>query len=253
MEWSITHFIPLFVLTSSVALLYSSVGHGGASGYLAILSFYSVPHEQMAASALCLNLLVAGMAFRSFAQAEYFSWKLTYPFAITSIPAAFVGGLFKIPSVFYNFLLAGVLLYASIRLFLSNHLGQKQREVHAPYLLVSLSLGCVIGIFSGLIGIGGGIFLSPLLIFFGWAVPKRAASTSAFFILSNSIAAILGRAFRHRFEIDFSPLLILILVSAFAGGVLGSHLGAKRFSNQCLNRLLASVLFAAALKLCLLL
>ena len=142
-----SNVIPLVVLTLFVALIYSSVGHGGASGYLALLSFFALPHEQMAISALCLNLLVAGMAFWSFFRASHFSWKLTWPFATASIPFAFIGGWLKVPSTVYFFLLGCILIFAAGRLLIELDSDRHQVK-HVPPLLISLFVGGSIGILT---------------------------------------------------------------------------------------------------------
>lgn len=229
-----------------IASIYSSVGHGGASGYLAVLSFFAFPREQMAASALCLNLLVAGIAFHSFYKAGYFSWPLTWPFIAGSIPAAFWGGLIKIPPASYDRLLAGALIFAGIRLVLDVEKGTV--SVHPPPpLTLALPLGGAIGFLSGIVGVGGGIFLSPLLILFRWADPKKVAATSAFFIFANSASGLWGRCARGSFKIP--PDLILLLLAAFLGGIAGSQTGVRRFSNLWLKRVLALVLWMAVIKL----
>lgn len=241
-----TEFVALLALTFLVALVYSSVGHGGASGYLALLSFYSLPHEQMSTSALSLNLLVAGTAFWMFLRAFHFSWKLTWPFTLTSIPFAFVGGLLRISPSLYALLLGGVLLFAVGRL-LVNLKGDELAVKSPPPFAVSLPLGGGVGLLSGIVGVGGGIFLSPILLIFHWAGAKRTAATSAFFILVNSFAGLLGRFARQNFVL--TPFLLAMVLAAFLGGIVGSQLGANHFSGIWLRRILAVVLFAASFKL----
>ena len=248
MEGTVAHFLPLLALSFLVAFVYASVGHGGASGYLALLSLFSFPHEQMAASALLLNLFVAGIAFWIFRKASHFSWRLTWPFTLTSIPAAFLGGLIKISPSSYSFLLGGVLLFAGFRLLIDTQ-SDKERTHSTPPLLISLPLGAVIGILSGIVGIGGGIFLSPLLLLLHWSSPKQTASTSAFFIFVNSLAGLFGRALRQSFVVNPSPMMIQTVMAAFLGGVFGSRLGANHFSGQWVRRTLAIILFIASFKL----
>ncbi len=239
--------ITLVALTFLISFIYSSVGHGGASGYLALLSFFAIPHQQMTTSALCLNLLVAGMAFWSFFRASYFSWRLVWPFAVASVPLAFVGGFLKVSVNIYSTLLAGVLVFAAWRLVFEFHQDTSKVVIHPPSFLVSLSIGGIIGILSGMVGIGGGIFLSPLLLFLHWADPKRTAATSAAFIFINSLAGLLGKFASHQFQL--SPVVIYMAVTAFLGGIIGSRLGANHFSGRWLCRILAGVLLIAALKL----
>lgn len=206
------------------------------------------PGTPASASALCLNLLVSGTAFLAFWKASHFSWRFTWPFIVTSIPAAFLGGFTKVPPSIYSLLLAWVLLFAGFRLLIDTKPGTKQVS-HTPSFLISLPVGALIGVLSGIIGVGGGIFLSPLILFLHWTDAKRTAATPAFFILANSFAGLLGRAFRYHFRVDFPTLVIGMVAAAFLSGMLGSHLGANHFSGPWLKRILAVVLFFAAFKL----
>jgi uncharacterized membrane protein YfcA len=239
----------LLGLTFFVALIYASIGHGGASGYLALLSFFSIPHEEMATSALCLNLLVSAAAFWSFSKAAYFSWRLTWPFVVSSIPAAFLGGLLKVSAQTYSFLLVGILLFAAFRLLIDPVPKSEAALLRIPSLKATLPLGAGVGALSGMVGIGGGIFLSPLMLLFHWAGAKAVAATSAFFIFVNSLAGLLGRAMRENFSVNPSPLLWGMVATAFVGGILGSRLGANHFSSQWLRRTLGAVLLVAVFKL----
>ena len=234
--------VPSFFL---IALLYASVGHGGASGYLAALSFVAVQPAEMATTALTLNLIVAGAALLSFARSGCLVKSLTWPFVIASVPAAFLGGVMPISAKLYHVLLAAALGVAAWRLVLELP-GHTTRALTRPGVAVSAPLGGGIGWLSGAVGIGGGIFLSPLLVLLRWATPKEAAATSAAFILANSAAGLGGRAARAGLEYGlFWPLG----AAALAGGMLGAHLGANHFSGTTLKRLLAVVLVVAAAKL----
>ena len=236
----------LALLTFLVALIYSSVGHGGASGYLAVLSFFAVPHEAMAASALCLNLLVAGLSFFIYKKARHFDGGLTWPFVLTSVPAAFLGGLMKIPAALYAFLLAGALSLAALRLLID--LDKNTGPIKGrPPLGIAMMIGGLVGVLSGVVGVGGGIFLSPILILCHWAEPKKTAAASAFFILVNSASGLLGRLLRG--SLQWSPSLSSMILAAFLGGLLGSRLGARTFPSLWLRRILAFVLFLAVFKL----
>lgn len=239
--------IPLLALTFLVAFVYSSVGHGGASGYLALLAFFAAPHDLASTSALGLNLLVSGTAFLNFRKANHFSWKLTWPFLVTSIPAAFLGGTIRIPPSAYFLLLAFVLVFAAFRLVIEVKPAKGVRIFSS--LLISLIVGGTIGFLSGMIGIGGGIFLSPLLVLLNWASPHGAASSSAFFIFVNSSAGLLGRFFSHRLGIIFPVAFVFLIGVAFLGGILGSYFGARRFSGLALRKILAFVLLLASCKL----
>lgn len=242
------NLVYLLALTFFVAFIYSSVGHGGASGYLAILYFLSVPYEEMAVSALWLNLLVSGLAFWNYAKAGHFSGRLTWPFLAASIPAAFVGGLLKVSPQLYSFLLTAVFLYAAFRLWITSGEKETAEFRHFPSLSLAFPLGAGIGMLSGIVGVGGGIFLSPLILLLHWAGAKQTAATSAFFILLNSLAGLAGRQFRGGFEWHFSYPLTPMLVAAFFGGLSGSRLGARRFPSRWLRRFLALVLLIAAVK-----
>jgi len=176
MELSIPVVITICALFFIIALLYSSVGHGGASGYLAVLSFFSFVPMQMSTTALILNLLVAGTSFISFYRAGHFSAKLTYPFLITSVLAAFLGGMIIVSPRAYSLLLAVVLLFAAFRLIIEIRPAPEISVSKFPSLLVALPVGAGIGLISGIVGVGGGIFLSPLILFMKWAVPQTNIS-----------------------------------------------------------------------------
>ena len=227
-----------------VALLYASVGHGGASGYLAVLSLFTLTPEAMATSALLLNVLVAGVALWMFTRGGFLSWRLTWPFLIASIPAAFLGGRLDVSAYTYTWLLGLTLLVAAWRL--TGAPTARQPGVVPPPLVVALPVGAGIGWLSGVVGIGGGIFLSPLLMFLHWAGPKETAATSACFVAANSVAALAGRTGGQPWAIEgLWPLVI----AAGAGGWIGASLGANHFSGQTLRQLLGLVLVIAAGKL----
>jgi len=229
-----------------VAFLYSSVGHGGASGYLAILSLFSLMPRQMGTTALLLNCLVSGVAFITFFRAGHFSSRLTWPFLVASMPFAWIGGALSVSPPFYKMLLAFTLLVAAVRLSLQMSIKKVATYPHHPSLAIALPMGGGIGLLSGMVGVGGGIFLTPLLLLKGWADPKSASASSAFFILGNSIAALLGRFFSGTLSIG---TLFPFMAIAFLGGLVGSHLGANHFSGLVLRRLLAIVLAISAFKL----
>jgi len=228
-----------------VALLYASVGHGGASGYLALLSLFAMAPQEMATSALCLNLLVSGLAFWAFWKRGYFSSQLTWPFVAASVPASFIGGMWHVSVPLYRTLLAIVLLFATLRLVVQVPETKQSFRV-IPGFSVALPFGAGIGLLSGIVGVGGGIFLSPLLLLKNWGDPKRIAATSAVFIFVNSVAGLLGRLFGGQFQ--FGGTLLLV-IPAFLGGWVGSRLGANHFSGLILRRILAAVLVISVLKL----
>lgn len=226
-----------------VAVVYASVGHGGASGYLAALSLLGYDPARMASSALILNLWVAGLAFLAFWRAGHFCWARSWPFLVASIPAAIFGGWLPVAQPTYHRLLAAVLCVAAFWLWVRPQESGVIRE--GPPRPVALSLGAGIGVVSGIVGVGGGIFLSPLLVLCRWAWPKQAAATSALFILLNSLGGLAGRFLAGRWEVGS---MLPLLAAAFSGGWIGSHWGAHRASNPWLCRILGIVLAVAAVK-----
>ena len=236
----------LLGLVFLVAVAYSSVGHGGASGYLAVLSFFGLAPAAMAPSALCLNLLVAGTSFASYRRAGHFVFQLLWPFLLTSIPFAFLGGLVGVTTGVYAVLLGAALLVAALRLLVVAAPKQEESFVRAPSLWVALPVGAAIGFLSGVVGVGGGIFLSPLILLLKWADAKRTAAASAAFIWINSAAGLYGHLLRK--EVDWSALAWLVAAAAL-GGLLGSYLGARRFQGLWLRRILGVVLIVASIKL----
>jgi len=226
-----------------VAVLYSSVGHGGASGYLAVMAFLSVAPTVTRPTALVLNLFVASIGAIQFYRAGHFSWKLFWPFAVTSIPFAFLGGMITLPTNVYKILLGLVLLFAAFRLAWSF---TKDVDPVAPKIWIALICGAAMGLLSGLVGVGGGIFLTPLLLLMNWSETKTAAGISALFILVNSAAGLLG----NYQQVSVLPSDVWFwIAAAVAGGVVGSLLGSRKFDSLVLRRVLAAVLLFAAVKL----
>jgi uncharacterized membrane protein YfcA len=246
MDFSLSALILVSTIFFGVAFLYSSVGHGGASGYLAVLSFFSAAPSLMATTSLILNLLVAGLAFIAFFRAKYVEGKLTWPFVVASIPLAFIGGMIHVSVRTYELLLAIALLVAALRFLLEVRSPGEESGLTFPSLAVSLPIGGGIGLVSGLVGVGGGIFLSPLMLFMKWADAKRTAATSAAFILVNSIAGLFGRVTGGNFQVG---ILLPLLVAAFLGGLVGSHFGATKYSGRTIRRILGVVLLIASGKL----
>ena len=244
MELTVAQITFVGILIFIVAALYSSVGHGGASGYLAVLSFFMLAPSLMSTTALVLNVLVAGVGTIQFVRSGHFSLRLAWPFMVSSIPAAFLGGYLKVTENLYFVLLAAVLIFAAYRL--ARAMVRSDDEVKGPSVPIALSSGAGIGVLSGIVGVGGGIFLSPIMIFLGWATTKQTAAVSAFFIVVNSIAGLAGRAVRGGLELGAIWPFVL---AAFAGGMIGSTLGARKFSGLILRRILAVVLLIASMKL----
>lgn len=230
-------------LVFAAAALYASVGHGGASGYLAAMALVGVAPEAMRPAALALNVLVAGIGTVAFARAGRFSWAHLWPFAALSVPLAFVGGAASLPPGLYRPVVGVVLLYAAIRLVRQP---TEAGETRPLPVAVALAAGAAIGLLSGLVGVGGGIFLSPLLVLARWVDVRTASGVAAAFILVNSVAGLLGQATQGA---SFPPSLPALAVAAVAGGLVGAELGSRRLPAPAVRRALAVVLVVAGLKM----
>ena len=233
-----------YFLLLAVAFLYSSVGHGGASGYLALMAFFSFPTDTMRITALLLNIFVSLIAFSQYYRSGFFKWSLFIPFAIASIPAAFFGGLFTVDAGIYKKILALLLIFPVIKL--AGLKVSTEQPIKSINIYVALVIGAVIGFFSGMIGIGGGIILSPVILLLHWANMKQSAAVSALFIFVNSIAGLAG-CFTKDFH--FNNQMGAMIAIALVGGVAGSYFGAKIIENKLLKRMLAAVLVIASVKL----
>ncbi|MBL7974057.1 MAG: sulfite exporter TauE/SafE family protein [Candidatus Kapabacteria bacterium] len=234
-------FAALFV----VAFLYSSVGHGGASGYLVLMALFSFTPAVMKPTALMLNILVSLIAFIQYYRGGYFNWKLFIPLALASIPFAFLGAKIHVDASIYKKILGVLLLLPIVRLS-GFKFASLSTDVKPFVLPLALGIGAVIGLLSGMIGIGGGIILTPLLLLLHWANAKQSAGISALFIFVNSISGLVGQ-FQQNTAID--SFMMQMLGVAFVGGILGAYIGTKRFNNVVLQRVLALVLLVAAIKL----
>ena len=236
--------ILFYALLFLVAFLYASVGHGGASGYLALMALFAISPDVMKPTALLLNLFVSLTSFIQFYRGKHFNWKIFLPFAIASVPMAFVGGLITVDAALYKKILGFLLIIPVIRfLFFAN---LKPTEIKKSNTPLSLFIGAVIGFLSGLIGIGGGIILSPVLLLLKWTDMKQTAAISALFIFVNSIAGLIGQLTKG---IHFSPDMYWYVITAFAGGILGAYFGSLHFKQTILKYVLAVVLAVAAYKL----
>ncbi|HMG01213.1 MAG TPA: sulfite exporter TauE/SafE family protein [Gemmatimonadaceae bacterium] len=233
------------ILFFAGAALYASVGHGGASSYLAIMGLFSLAPDVMKPTALALNILVASVATFKFYRAGLFSWRLFWPFAVASIPAAFVGGAVMLPARSYKIVVGVVLLYAAVWMFRSA-MRPISKETHPPPPWAALLAGLAIGFLSGLTGVGGGIFLSPLLLSMGWAETRATSGVAAPFILVNSIAGLLG----HIASVSQLPPNVPVWgAAALIGGWIGASYGSKRAPVPVLRQLLSLVLVVASVKL----
>lgn len=236
----------LLILTigvCAVAFLYSSVGHAGASGYIAVMSLLGLAPAVIKPTALLLNILVATIATIHFYRAGHFSWNLFWPFALFAIPAAFVGGYVHLPTHIFQVLVGIVLLFSALRFLITTHPDEVQSQPGKP---VSLVIGAGLGLLSGMTGTGGGIFLTPLLLLKHWAKVKTAAAVSAAFILANSISGLLGNLAGTR---NLPSITIPLGIAAIVGGTAGSYLGSGRLPQTAIKRLLAVVLLIAGAKL----
>lgn len=233
-----------YLLLFIVAFLYASVGHGGASGYLALMALFSVAPAVMKPTALLLNLFVSLTSFIQFYRGGHFRWKVFWPFAAASIPLAYVGGLVMVDAVVYKKILGLLLLIPIVRFFFFSNATVEEKKENA--LPVSLLAGGGIGFLSGLIGIGGGILLSPVLLLLRWTNQKETAAISALFIFVNSFAGLAGQLTKG---VQFTSDMYGYVVIAFLGGLCGAYFGALKFRQTILKNVLATVLLVAAYKL----
>ena len=229
------------------AFVYASVGHGGASAYLAAMALAGVAPVEMRPVALMLNVLVSAVATYKFHRAGHFRWRLFWPFAVVSIPAAYAGGAIILPGHIYKMIVGAVLIYAAWQLWRSARAGEEMREVREPPLLLAMAIGGGLGLLSGLTGVGGGIFLSPLLLIAGWAGTKQTSAVAAPFILVNSIAGLAG-AFVVR-STSLPSYVWILAVAVLVGGWIGAEYGSRRFANPFIRRMLAVVLAVAGAKM----
>lgn len=232
-----------------VAILYSSVGHGGASGYLAILSlttYGAMNSAWLKQHAWCLNLIVAGIAFYHYHKANHHVSKLTWPFVVSSVPFAILGGYLIVDGAIYDTLLSIALIWAAYRLWKINE-NENENMLKVPSTKIAYPIGGGIGFVSGIIGVGGGIFLSPIMLLNRWATPKNIAATSALFIWVNSAAGIFGAIISNQLSLEFNILIPFVIV-VIIGGYIGSKYGAQFAPQNSVRKLLVIVLLIAATK-----
>ncbi len=226
-----------------IAFLYSSVGHAGASGYIAVMTLFSMAPAEIRPTALALNILVASIGSWQFWRAGHFSWRLFWPFALLSMPFAFLGGYLNLSTHVFKILVGIVLLFSAARFLIRP---PTELEPHPPSKPVSFGVGAGLGLLSGLTGTGGGIFLTPLVIFMRWARTKTASAISALFILVNSVSGLIGNLSATK---SFPGFAVPLAVAVMVGGTAGSYLGSRRFPHTTIKRLLAVVLIIAGFKL----
>lgn len=238
-----TQLILLCLAIAVIAFLYSSVGHAGASGYIATMTLFGLATTVIRPTALVLNILVAIIGSFQFWRAGYFSWKLFWPFALLSIPAAYVGGYLQPSAGVLRILIGVVLLFSAARLFFRK---SDPPEAKPPARPVAIGVGAGLGFLSGLTGTGGGIFLTPLLLFCKWALIRQAAAVSALFILVNSIGGLVGYFSKTH---SIPTLGMYLAIPAVIGGTIGSYLGSRRLPVRGIALFLATVLTIAGIKL----
>ena len=235
---------PFLAILPIVAFLYASVGHGGASGYLALMAIFSFAPEAMKPTALLLNLFVAAIAFYHYYKQGHFNKKLFLSFAIASIPTAFLGGTIDVDATIYKKILGVLLIFAILKML--NIIGKESQYIKDVKIWQGLLVGGIIGFFSGLIGIGGGIILSPVILLLHWGKMKEAAAVSALFIWVNSAAGLFGQL---SCGVTLSSQSFVLVGFALLGGFFGSYLGSHKFNNKHLRQVLAFVLIIASVKL----
>lgn len=238
------HYLLFYLLLFAVAFLYSSVGHGGASGYLALMALFGVTPEVMKPTALMLNLFVALTSFTYYYKGKYFNKELFWPLAIASVPMAFLGGSLVIHADLYKKLLGVFLLIPIVRFLFFRDIDVDVTHKPRTYWLVLI--GGFVGFLSGLLGIGGGVILSPILLLLAWTDQKQTAAISALFIFVNSLSGLFGQITKG---VTFSPDMVGYVLVAFTGGLLGSYFGALRFQHKAIKFMLALVLMVASFKL----
>lgn len=237
--------VSMLLLTFAIAAaaaLYSSVGHGGASAYIALMALAGLAPEEVRPAALVLNIVVAGLGAVRYVRAGRFDWRVFWPFAVTAIPAAFIAGSIDIPASIYRPLLAAALGAAALRYLIWPQI-DAIKPAKAPSKVVALPTGAALGALAGLTGIGGGVYLSPLLVFVGWADAQRATGIAALFIVVNSIAGLAGRASSLTALPAFLPWLAL---AAIIGAAIGTTVSLRGMTKQTILRALGAVLGIAA-------
>jgi len=238
------HIWAFLLILPIVSFLYASVGHGGASGYLALMALFSFAPDSMKPTALLLNLFVAGVAFYHYYKAGYFNKKLFLSLAVTSIPFAFLGGMIELDASIYKKILGIILIFAILKML--NVFGKESSLIKDVKLWQGLLVGGAIGLFSGLIGIGGGIILTPIILLLHWGKMKEAAAVSALFIWVNSGAGLIGQISSG---VSISIQSFILVAFAIIGGFFGSYYGSRKLNNKKLRHLLAFVLIIASVKL----
>ena len=241
MDLPIPTIIIISIAVFAAALLFAIAGHTGASAYLAIFGVAGIAPDIIKPTVLSLNVVVGTVAVYKFSRAGHFSWRLIWPFILTSIPFSFLGGLISLPTPIYRILVGVVLVYAALRM-LFDMPGKNGTPQGFPPIWLSLLLGAGIGFTGGLIGMGGGILLSPILLLTNWASPQLTAGTIAVFVLVNSISGLLGH---WSVSMHLPPQLPIWGVVALVGGWIGAEIGSRRLSASFLRRMLGLILLVS--------
>ena len=239
------HIMCLFFV---IAGAYASVGFGGGSSYLAVLALTGIAYTQIRSTALLCNIMVVSGNVMIYAKHKEYRWKKVIPLTLLSVPLAFIGGLLKINQTFFFILLGSALLIAACVMWMSKKIDNPQEKKRAISLLKNASYGGLIGFISGMVGIGGGIFLAPLLHLSNWDRPKKIAATASFFILVNSIAGFLGQYSNPNFSIDWK-LTLLLLMSVFIGGQIGNRWSLSFFNAEQLKKATAVLIAFVGIKI----
>lgn len=240
----------LLLLASAMlvaSFVYASVGHGGASAYIAAMALAGIAPAEMRPIALALNIVVSSIAAYKFWRAGHFRWRLFWPFAAVSIPFAYLGGAITLPGNLYKIVVGVVLVYAAWQLWRSGRAGEEMKAVREPAVPLAMAIGAAMGLLSGLTGVGGGIFLSPLLLMLGWAGTKQTSAVAAPFILVNSVAGLAAGFVAGTAALPQSTWALAAAV--LVGGWLGAEYGSRRFANPVVRRVLAVVLAVAGSKM----
>ena len=233
----------LLMAIGLMAVLYSSVGHGGASGYLAAMALWGLMPEEMRPAALLMNIVVTSWLLYRFQPYKLMPYKLFWSLVIASTPLAFVGGLIKIDAEAYRLLVGVMLLLAAVRMLMINKAAE---SIQQPTMIAVLLVGAILGFSAGLTGIGGGVFLSPILLIFGWCSIRQSTAVAAGFILLNSIGGLGGYIVSDQ---SWPMGAGWLVIAALAGCLFGGELAAYRASSLTLQKLLAAVLAIAAVKM----
>ncbi len=237
------NFWLLLLMVGGMATLYSSVGHGGASGYLAAMALFGLAPDVMKPAALTMNLFVASLVLFRLYRADYFSWRIFIPIALASMPMAFWGGTLTPEVSTYQYIVGVALLLAAIHFFIRVN---NERDCVEPRLWVSVPVGAILGFVSGLTGVGGGIYLSPLLLWLRWTKMRTNAAIAAAFILVNSAAGLAG----HIMTANTWPSDVeWYVLAALLGAVVGAELAVRRLAPPLLRQLLGVVLVVAGVKM----